>query len=98
LYDGRVPWGGDLVGSEDGDRVELEQRRYVCGGDGLLLLLLNAAAAGRMLVERGLLRAMIAGGLLRLRGSHAGGCADEKGQEAEQRDEEVQSFFHLRKV
>jgi len=78
--------------------VELDQRRYVCGGDGLLLLLLNAAAAGRMLVERGLLRAMIAGGLLRLRGSHAGGCADEKGQEAEQRREEVQSFFHLRKV
>jgi hypothetical protein len=47
-----------------------------------------------MLIEGRLFGAVIAGGLLRLCDLDAGGCADKKSQEAEQRREEVHSFFH----
>jgi hypothetical protein len=73
--------------------VELDLRLSLCGGN-CRLLLLGAATGRNMLIEGRLAGAMIAGGLLRLCDLHAGGCADEERQEAEQRREEMHSFFH----
>jgi hypothetical protein len=79
--------------------VELGLRINLCGGDCRWLLLYAATGRkvlmdGQLLINGRLFGAMIAGGLLWLCDLDAGGCADEKSQEAEQRCEEVHSFFH----
>jgi hypothetical protein len=72
--------------------MELDLRSCLFGDDRRGLLLLGVAASG--LIEGRLFRAMIAGRLFGWCKLSTGRCADDDGQEAEQRCEEVKSFFH----
>jgi hypothetical protein len=93
LWSGCVEGGEDFIGElEDGDSVELSLRLGLFGDDRRGLLLLRVAASG--LIKGSLFRTMIAGGLFGRSKLSTGRCADDDGQEAEQRCAEVKSFFH----